>query len=129
MQMKRLIVVMLMLVATGEMALHAATVSDVTARQRYPWNGLIDIDYELGGTVSNCNYRMVFTATNTVDGTGFDLKHVFLKDQSAAADSVVVSDRSGRLVWDAKKDLPKDFRTRGMELYVDVEPVRKEVAK
>ena len=105
------------------------SVKSLHVRQRYPWNGLIDIDYELGGTVSNCNYRMVFTATNTVDGTGFDLKHVFLKDQSAAADSVVVSDRSGRLVWDAKKDLPKDFRTRGMELYVDVEPVRKEVAK
>ena len=49
MQMKRLIVVMLMLVATGEMALHAATVSDVAARQRYPWNGLVDIDYPSEG--------------------------------------------------------------------------------
>lgn len=47
--MKRLIVVMLMLVATGEMALHAATVSDVTARQRYPWNGMVDIDYPSEG--------------------------------------------------------------------------------
>ena len=28
----------------------AATISDVTARQRYPWNGKIDIDYTVTGT-------------------------------------------------------------------------------
>ena len=27
----------------------AATVSDVTAQQRYPWNGMVDIDYPSEG--------------------------------------------------------------------------------
>lgn len=31
----------------------AATVSDVKARQRYPWNGLVDIDYTITGDASN----------------------------------------------------------------------------
>ena len=29
----------------GFVAATAATVSDVTARQRYPWKGMVDIDY------------------------------------------------------------------------------------
>lgn len=36
-------------VMSGAMVLHAATVSDVTARQRYPWNGMVDIDYPSEG--------------------------------------------------------------------------------
>lgn len=28
----------------------AVTVSDVTARQRYPWNDLVDIDYTITGS-------------------------------------------------------------------------------
>lgn len=30
-------------------SLQAASVSDVTARQRYPWNGMVDIDYTITG--------------------------------------------------------------------------------
>lgn len=75
--MKRLIVVMLMLVATGEMALHAATVSDVTARQRYPWNGMVDIDYTITGAdtedtaiavkVADTDTGKVYTPTNFLE--------------------------------------------------------------
>lgn len=75
--MKRLIVVMLMLVATGEMALHAATVSDVTARQRYPWNGMVDIDYTITGAdtedtaiavkVTDTDTGKVYTPTNFLE--------------------------------------------------------------
>lgn len=30
------------------------TVSDVVARQRYPWNGMVDIDYTITGDASGC---------------------------------------------------------------------------
>ena len=33
----------------------AATVSDVTARQRYPWNGLVDISYTISGDIATMN--------------------------------------------------------------------------
>ena len=33
------------IIAACDMMCLAATVSDVTARQRYPWNGMVGIDY------------------------------------------------------------------------------------
>ena len=33
--------------AVVAMATSAATITDVTARQRYPWNGKVDISYTL----------------------------------------------------------------------------------
>ena len=73
--MKRLIVVMLMLVATGEMALHAATVSDVTARQRYPWNGLVDLHFTITGDAGT-KYDTSFTAKDMVGNTNIAMKTI-----------------------------------------------------
>ena len=35
-------------------------VSNVVARQRWPWNGLVDVDYEIGGTTSGLVVRISF---------------------------------------------------------------------
>lgn len=37
------------IIVACDMMCLAATVSDVTARQRYPWNGMVDIDYTITG--------------------------------------------------------------------------------
>ncbi len=52
--MKRILTVMMMAV---EMAAFAATpmVSNVKAQQRYPWNGLVDIDYTITGDTTGLN--------------------------------------------------------------------------
>ena len=49
------------LVAVSVTLLQAATptVSNVKARQRYPWNGMVDIDYTLSGDTSGAG-TMVF---------------------------------------------------------------------
>lgn len=41
------------LVAAAAMlqAAETPTVSNVKARQRYPWNGMVDIDYTLSGDI------------------------------------------------------------------------------
>lgn len=48
----------IMAVVYAGMAIHVAaatpTVSDVVARQRYPWNGMVDIDYTITGDASGC---------------------------------------------------------------------------
>ena len=36
------------------------TVSNVRARQRWPWNGLVDVDYEVGGYAEGLEARIVF---------------------------------------------------------------------
>ncbi|MBR4654630.1 MAG: formylglycine-generating enzyme family protein [Kiritimatiellae bacterium] len=52
--MKRILTVMMMAV---EMAAFAATptISNVKAQQRYPWNGLVDIDYTITGDTTGLN--------------------------------------------------------------------------
>ena len=55
----------------------AATVSDVTARQRYPWNGMVDIDYTITGSdtedtaiavkVTDTDTSKVYTPTNFLE--------------------------------------------------------------
>ena len=56
---------------------YAATVSDVTARQRYPWNGMVDIDYAITGAdtedtaiavkVTDTDTGKVYTPTNFLE--------------------------------------------------------------
>ena len=55
----------------------AATVSDVTARQRYPWNGMVDIDYTITGAdtedtaiavkVTDTDTGKIYTPTNFLE--------------------------------------------------------------
>lgn len=55
----------------------AATVSDVTARQRYPWNGMVDIDYTITGSdtedtaiavsVTDTDTGKIYTPTNFLE--------------------------------------------------------------
>lgn len=55
----------------------AATISDVTARQRYPWNGMVDIDYTITGSdtedtaiavkVTDTDTGKVYTPTNFLE--------------------------------------------------------------
>lgn len=40
-------------------ALATPTVSDVVARQRYPWNGMVDIDYTITGDASGCKLDVI----------------------------------------------------------------------
>ena len=51
------------------------SVSNVVARQRYPWKGLVDVDYEVGGDTDGLAVRISFAevghawvATNFVAG-------------------------------------------------------------
>ena len=107
--MKRLIVVMLMLVATGEMALHAATVSDVTARQRYPWNGMVDVHFTITGDAGT-KYDTSFTAKDMVGNTNIAMRTIRKADGTAAAATEQLMPGTYNWVWDAAADLPKDFK-------------------
>lgn len=59
------------------MTVFAASVSDVTARQRYPWNGMVDIDYTITGAdtedtaiavkVTDTDTGKVYTPTNFLE--------------------------------------------------------------
>ncbi len=40
------------------------SVTNVVARQRWPWNGLVDVDYEVGGNTENLMARISFAASD-----------------------------------------------------------------
>ncbi len=70
--MKKMAVVLCALLS---LAVSAATVSNVRTRQRYPWNGLVDIDYTLEGNTKGLN--VLITVTDRATGKKYTPKSFF----------------------------------------------------
>ena len=103
-----LVSAMLALVSlTGFSADHSLTVS---ARQRYPWNGLVDINFTITGT-SGTKYDTSFSAKDMVGNTNIAMRTIRKADGSAAnATKEQLLPGTYNWVWDAAADLPKDFQ-------------------
>ena len=82
----------------------AGIVSGLTAKQRYPWNGLVDISFTLSGTGSG--YGIAVIATNTA--TGMEIPVRTLRDASGNTIDTCggVTPGAVSLVWDAGADAP-----------------------
>ena len=95
--MKRILAVMMAVV--GMTAFAVPTVSNATAKQRYPWNGKVDITYTLTGDVTaglpawNMP-RLFVTASNRVDGTTYTAAASALSGDTGTAEGV------HHVVWD-----------------------------
>lgn len=78
------------------------TVSGLTARQRYPWNGLVDISFTL--SESGC---IAVMATNTA--TGAEVPVRTLRDKAGTAIGKYTEFAPGMvsLIWDAGADVPE----------------------
>ncbi len=86
------------------------TITDVTARQRYPWNGLVDVDVAFEGP-SGEHYRIELSARDEAGGTNLPVRTAWLEGASAAVGNPVDVPAPGthRLVWNAEADLPAGF--------------------
>lgn len=82
-------------------ALATPTVTDVVAKQRYPWNGLVDISFTL--SESGC---IAVAATNAATGAAVPVRT--LRDKAGNAVGKYTEYASGEisLVWDASTDVP-----------------------
>ena len=82
----------------------------VSAKQRYPWNGLVDLSFTLTGT-GGVLHDTSFTARDVAGGTNITMATVRKTDGTAAN---VAQERlmpgAYSWVWDAAADLPKDFK-------------------
>lgn len=87
--------------AVGTVSAFALEVSDVSARQRWPWNGLVDVDFTLSGAESSATwYRVGIVASwQGVAGKGVAAK-------TFVTDPVVCGDGQHRLVWNMEADYP-----------------------
>ena len=94
--------------AMGEAVAEEPTIS-VEARQRYPWNGLVDIKFTVTGE-SNVKYDTSFVIKDLVGGTNLTMRNVRKSDGTA----VNVANEHllpgiYNWIWYASADLPKDF--------------------
>ena len=128
-------------VASKELALHPAlAVEDTKARQRYPWNGKVDIDCEITGDATK-KYRVGFSAEDEIGHTNLPIRTVGAdvlggpqpQNNENALDGgsgvpgghalpFVLSPGKYRFVWDAAADLPKGTRFGGVSVSIDAVP-------
>ncbi len=80
----------------------APTVSGLTARQRYPWNGLVDISFTM--SESGC---IAIAATNTATGAAVPVQTLRDKAGNAVGEDTKFAPGEILLIWDAGADVPE----------------------
>ena len=94
---------MLMMCAVGAFSITASAaleVSDVTARQRWPWNNLVDVDFTLSGTELGAWYQIDVAARFP----GISGDEVGAK--TLVSEPVVTGDGVHRVTWNLAADCP-----------------------
>ena len=75
--------------------------TDVTATQRYPWNGLVDIVVTIHGSADDvASAECLFTATVSETGETIPVEHVTRNGIDSGSDFIWTR----RLIWDAAAD-------------------------
>jgi sulfatase modifying factor 1 len=99
------------------MALDNVEVVNVTARQRYPWNGLVDINFELDSkTVAP--YQMKVTVFDNVGKTNLPVRSVFTPNVSMTNNPCMVTKDTTHIIWNAAADLPDGFKCTNVSVTV-----------
>ncbi len=93
--------------------LWAAEVSNVKARQRWPWNGLVDITCTVSG-INGTDHGLDFAVEEVMDSGIYNATHFWtVRDGKKSDARNVETNGNYRLLWDAGADL-------GPELYSNV---------
>ena len=79
----------------------APEVTDITAKQRYPWNGLVDVTFDLTG---DANCRIALSAVVEETDEALPVSSVTIAETES--EDLLVSPGEVHLVWDAGRDVP-----------------------
>ena len=78
------------------------TVTSVTAKQRYPWNGLVDIAVTIQGVEEDLlNTACTFAATNSATGAAIPIAHITQNGDDTGSGNTWMR----KFIWDAKADV------------------------
>jgi len=94
-------------------AASAFTVTGVSAHQRWPWNNLIDIDFNIGGAAADETFKIDVKATYANGSQTLVAKH-FVTDP-------VVKGGDNRITWDIGLDCP-NFKADDLRVAVTATP-------
>ena len=99
MVLKRLVAMVMLAVSPALFA--AVSVTGVKAAQRYPWNGMVDIDYTVVCDDANADVYVFPEGTDNDTGALLQLKTLTGEGASGA-----VKAGTHRMTWNAAKDMP-----------------------
>ena len=82
-------------------------VTDIVAKQRYPWNGLVDITCRVSGIVGTTNkLKLAVAAVMPDTGVARSVGNCWVvRGGSNSTDRVVTTNGNYRLLWDAYRQL------------------------
>ena len=106
----------LMMIAAALSALAASaeiTITGVTARQRWPWNSLVDIDFTISGAAVGEAFAIDIDATAASGATQLSARTYATEPVAGAG--------ANRIVWDLGADYP-NFRANDVRISVTATP-------
>ena len=82
------------------------TVTDVVAKQRYPWNGLVDITCKVTGISGTKKWKFALAAVMPDSGTARKVYQFWVVNNGVnSTDKKVQANGTYKLLWDAQADL------------------------
>lgn len=109
MNIEKVIMIGAVFAAASALALDYVEVTGVKARQRYPWNGLVDIDFTLDSKATE-PYLMNVTVFDNIGKTNLPVRTVYTEGISFEDNPCMVHKDTSRIVWNAATDLPNGFK-------------------
>lgn len=96
--------------ANGSVQLYAVweptTVDLKSFKQRYPWNGFVDVECDVGA-----EGRVGLMLIDEASGTNFTAKTLFCQGGSVTNSALWMAEGPQKFIWDAGSDLPDGFKT------------------
>ena len=89
-------------------------------RQRYPWNGYVDIGVSIKGD-SNKEYPTTFTAYDIVGGTNIPMNVVAVVGGTITNKTQSLAPGDYKLIWNADNDLPYEYVNTGVVIRASIE--------
>lgn len=99
--------------------LEAPKIDYAVACQRYPWNGLVDVDFDLSCELETAQIPLTLIVHDTVGGTNLPCRTLWV--DGVAAEQIQVQSGHHRVTWDADADLPDGFECDRVTVEVKVE--------
>ena len=94
----------------------AVALSNVKVKQRYPWNGKVDISFNLAGTRVNNNITV--SALDTSTGKSLNVATIYDSDGNLISLPIKLTPGKHYLVWDADADVKEKYRIDALSVTI-----------
>ena len=107
MQMKKMLLAVVLILNVSIPAVADVAVMDVVAKQRYPWNGLVDITCKVAGINGETNgLKLAVAAVMPETGNARNVSHFWVvQGGTNSVEREVHTNGNYRLLWDARADM------------------------